>query len=614
MKKYLLSHLNLTIVTISVLLIMIVFNLFSGMLFGGIMADITGDKRYSLTDTTKNFLKNNQTPINMRLYVSKNIKRINPIYGAYADYINRFLEKYVANSHGLIKFSQVEIEPFSSTDIEAQKAGITDIKLADAGIKLGAKFITSRGNSITIPQFDIIRSDVLEDDISRKLSFLTSQKRPIIGVISPYFDIASQTSLLSGNADWPFITNLKKSGYMIYPLSLNSASIPPQLDAVMVFYPFLMNKLLIYALDQYLLKGGRVMIMLDSLSKERYVEDGQIFNYDSGMDDFLRHHGLTYYNSITVGDVENNQAVELSGDIFHNPFYPIVYESQMMPHPITENLHQLNFEYTSMLTYQNTNPDLLPTILFSTSPKSGILPASYMASKDYLSLTSELKTHNQPLPLAIMLEGNFIPFYKAPIVHDPKFQVNQPIYIREAEAPGKLLVVGDSDIASISSWQSEDAIKRGQIYTSDNLFFIRNALDYLSGTDLISAGSKYLASSQQNLNDILFKSAQNHYGRVRKQLFEQMSQNQKDIADLEKQYDDDNFNMPIKFKKHLDKLHEILQQTEISLQRTDYQIKEYHHLLLNMFSAFIIIIPTLLGLLAVFLIYQTRKYFYSRQK
>ena len=45
MKKYLLSHLNLTIVTISVLLIMIVFNLFSGMLFGKIMADITGDKR-----------------------------------------------------------------------------------------------------------------------------------------------------------------------------------------------------------------------------------------------------------------------------------------------------------------------------------------------------------------------------------------------------------------------------------------------------------------------------------------------------------------------------------------------------------------------------------------
>ena len=607
--KYLLSHLNLVGLSVSVLLIMIVFNLFNGMLLSSLTLDITGDKRYSLTETTKSFLKNNQMPINARLYVSKDIKRANLLYGAYADYIKRVIEKYASYSHGMIKFTQVEVEPFTSSEVEAQKAGITDIKLADATIRLGARFTTALGNSIVIPQFDILRSDILEDDLSRKLSFLISQKRPFVGVISPYFNIASQDKLINQDSDWQFIAQLEKYGYRFYPIPFSAGYIPEELDAVLVFYPVELQPLLSYALDQYLLKGGRVMIMLDSLSHQRYIDNGTIANYNSGMDEFLLHHGIKYYNTVTVGDIDNNRIIEIEGQNLRNPFYPVVKSENMAEHPINANLHQLHFEYTSLLSYQANNPDLFPTILLNTGPNSGILPAAFMASKDYLSLSTELKTFGSPMPLAILLEGNFQPFYDAPLIRTVAYQSKQPVFIDAPEAEGKLLVVADSDLASIHSWQNEDALKRGQIYTSDNLFFIRNALDYLTDTDLVSAGSKYLASSQLNLKEVMYNIAQKRYSKQKKQLFALMTQNRMDMMELEKEFSDDNFNMPIKFKKRLKELEDSIQQNEIGIKRIEYQTKEYHRLLMNIFSAFIIIFSTLVSLLIVYFSYRAVRRF-----
>lgn len=602
--KYLLSHLNLVGLSVSILLIMVVFNLFNGMLLSDFTLDITGDKRYSLTQTTQDFLKNNQIPINARLYVSKNIKKANLLYGAYADYINRVIEKYVSQSHGMIKFTRVEIEPFTASEIEAQKAGITDIKLADATFKLGARFTTALGNSIVIPQFDILRSDILEDDLDRKLSFLVSKKRPFVGIISPYFNIASQDKLMNQDSDWQFIAQLEKSGYRFYPIPFSAGSIPEELDAVLVFYPVELQPLLNYALDQYLLKGGSVMIMLDSLSRQRYIDNGTIIHYNSGMDDFLQHHGIKYYNTVAVGDVDNNRIVEMEGQSIRNPFYPVVKSENMAKHPINENLNQLNFEYTSLLSYQANNQDLFPTILLSTGENSGILPAVYMASKDYLSLSTELKTFGAPLPLAILLEGNFQPFYTMPLITTVTYQAKQPIFINTPEAEGKLLVVADSDLASIYSWQDEEAVKRGQIYTSDNLFFIRNALDYLTGTDLVSAGSKYLASSQRKLGEVLYDFAQKRYSNAKRQLFAQMTRDRNDITDLENEFSDDNFNMPIKFKKRLKELQESMQQTETGLKRIEYQTQEYHRFLMNFFTAFIIIFSFLASLFIVYVVYR----------
>lgn len=604
MKKYLSSHFNLWSLSISILLIMIVFNLFNGLLFSGFITDITGDKRYSLTEDTQYFLENNQMPINARLYVSKNIKKINQIYGTYADYVNRFLEKYATDSNGLIKLTQVETEPFTSKDMEAQKAGIKDIKLADSEIKFGARFTTALGNSIVIPQFDILRADVLEDDLSRKLSFLVSQKRPLVGVISPYFNIASQNKLSASTADWPFISQLEKSGYRFYPIPLSSGSIPDELDAVLVFYPTDLQPLLTYALDQYLLKGGNVMIMLDSLSHERFIDNGTVIDYNSGMDDFLQHHGITYYNTVTLGDIDNNRVVTMEGQNLRNPFYPVIKREQMSDHPINRNLHQLNLEYTSLLSYQPNNEDLQVEILLTSGHNSGILPAAFMASKDYISLASELKTFGYPLPLAMLLEGKFQPFFNAPLIRNPEFQMKQPLFIDSPQADGKLLVVADSDVASIYSWQDEEAVKRGQVYTSDNLFFIRNALDYLTGTDLVSAGSKYITSSQENLQDILYKIAQKRYGKTRQRLFAQMTQDRMDIGKLEDEFTEDNFNMPVKFKKRLQQLQESIDDSEIALRRTDYQIKELHHFLINAFSIFIMLFPTILSTLIVYVIYR----------
>ena len=50
-------------------------------------------------------------------------------------------------------------------------------------------------------------------------------------------------------------------------------------DVVLVFYPLGLDKIALYALEQYLLRGGNVIVMLDSFAEERFIGKNKYFSY-----------------------------------------------------------------------------------------------------------------------------------------------------------------------------------------------------------------------------------------------------------------------------------------------------------------------------------------------
>ena len=94
-KKRIDSNKNLAILIGIVLLLLVLFNVISGLIFGYMLVDTTSDNRYNLSPSTKKYLQENKSNITIRLYVSKNLNQSNQTYGDYADYINRMLYKYV---------------------------------------------------------------------------------------------------------------------------------------------------------------------------------------------------------------------------------------------------------------------------------------------------------------------------------------------------------------------------------------------------------------------------------------------------------------------------------------------------------------------------------------
>ena len=141
------KHLFLGITIVFALILFISVNLLMGMWLGNEYLDLTPDKRYSLSDKTKEFLKNNQKPIVINLYQSSDLAQKNPELGQYATYVRKLLQEYKKNSHGLIDISLVDVQPFHSSQASAEAAGIKEFDFGDGSkyLYLGANFTNNSG-------------------------------------------------------------------------------------------------------------------------------------------------------------------------------------------------------------------------------------------------------------------------------------------------------------------------------------------------------------------------------------------------------------------------------------------------------------------------------------
>ena len=592
------------------ILLLILFNVLSGVLFGYSFLDITSDKRYSLTDTTLDFLKQNQTNMTIRFYASSDIKQNNLSYSHYADYVNRLLSKYSSRSHGKIKLETIEVEPYSSAEVEAEKSELRPLYVGsnDNHIYLGANIISSNSKALNIPAFEIKRKSMLEDDISRLLSIINSTNTPTIGIISPHFNISAKGKIMSLNSEWPFIKQLRASGYRIINLDEKSASIPSNIDVLLVFYPFDMLAMSVYAIDQYLLRGGNVIVMLDAFSEIRYAKEHSYHKYESGLDGFLNHLGIKYYNDIVVGDLYNNQNIVIDGQKTSYPFYLRLSKEQQADHPIFNGINNINMNYASLLSLNEDKTNLKSTILISTGNNSGIFPAHLVPNFTYNELKQRITSGNKAVPLALLLEGKFDPFYKTPLVNDPEFLAGLPPFINFAQDEGKLVIIGDSDMMAWSLWRGDD--DNGQLfYSSDNVLFLRGIIDYLSNSNFIQIGQKSGYHKQYNLSDVLQNWIYKRAYPLQEQINKRLSQVYFELNQLTISSGDEELGVSAGKSKKIFDLQKQATNLEQMLKQLNYKISDDYRKLLTYFAIAMMLLPCLLAVLFVWVIY----YFYKRR-
>ena len=597
-----------------ILLLVILFNILSGLFFGYIIGDVTADKRYRLSSATKEFLDKNEVPLTIRLYVSKDLKQASSIYGDYAEYVNRLLNQYVENSHNLIKLELVEITPYSSTEMTVEKFGLRPLELEDTthSVYLGANIIRVDSEAVSIPVFDIERKSILEDDISRTISVLTGRKKFVIGIISPYFNIASLGNMFLLDDNWSFIRLLNAAGFAIKPLSDVSPYIPEDVDAVLVFYPVSLKPFSLYAIDQYLLRGGNVMVMMDSFSEIRLSQDKDFTPYNSGMQKFLDNLGITYYEDMLIGDLDNNQTVISAGRTVPYPFHLRVYQEQMTRHPVMNNLHELRLNYGSLFNFKPLYKDLNITPLFKTGFNSSLLPTEWVYLQTYDAMMNKMKSENFQFSLALLVEGNFRALYKRPLIDNGPLLLKMPVFINKAEKNGKLLLVSDSDMVGPQLWKGGSPDGSVSFYSSDNFFFIRNALDYLTSSNYTQVGQKFISRNKINLNNIILAWAKNRYADQLNRLKLQLNDVKRQINQFYREDKNDN-----ELKNSIGRQKKIydLQNKERTLEQTvkeiDYYIQGSYHKLKIWFAVVMMILPALLSVLLLWMGYRIYQFLYQ---
>jgi len=248
-----------------------------------------------------------------------------------------------------------------------------------------------------------------------------------------------------------------------------------------------------FLIDQYLMKGGSILWMidklnvnLDSINKYKfYVPEP----YPLGLDELWFKYGIRIQPNL-VQDLESTripQIVGMQGDKPQTEMFKWFYHVLVTPdseHPIVNNLDRINLYSPSSIDTIQTNTEIIKTVLLHSSKYSRYQLSPARITFDILRYEPEVSRFNKPdLPLAVLVEGNFESFFKNKLTSGTKEMLDQigEEFIEKSESSGKMIFISDGDIAKNLFDAGSEKISPIGFNKWENYAFIGNE-DFISNS------------------------------------------------------------------------------------------------------------------------------------
>ncbi|MBK8519237.1 MAG: gliding motility-associated ABC transporter substrate-binding protein GldG [Saprospiraceae bacterium] len=252
-----------------------------------------------------------------------------------------------------------------------------------------------------------------------------------------------------------------------------------------------------FKLDQYIMQGGKIIWMidkfhvsLDSINKYKFYIPTES---DTGIDDLLFKYGIRIMPDLII-DLECSsipQVVGMAGDKPQTKLFPWVYHIVAAPnsdHPITKHIDRINFFFPSTIDTIKSDGQIKKTILVSSSKYSRSQLSPMRLSFEILKVAPDPSKFNDGLrPVAVLLEGEFESYFKNRVTPEFK-QLLQDMHLdfkERSSAQAKQLIISDSDFAknlvNTATGNTEDIgyNKWERKYYKGNKDFILNTVEYM---------------------------------------------------------------------------------------------------------------------------------------
>ncbi len=459
---------NQTLMRIGLLVGIIIFiNIISIRIFQRF--DLTESKAYTLSDASKNLVKNLDDKFIAKAYFSGDLPAP---YNNYRRYLQDQLDEYRAYSNG--NFQYEFIDPSGKEDAikEAQRYGIPEVqvqvikedKMQVEKAVMGVVFMYGDKQE-TIPV--VKELEKLEYDISLNIKKLSQSEQKKVGI-------------LSGHGE-PVLDKMKEfhqllqQQYQVQTVSLaNGAEVPMDISALVVVAP---NEKLqdweTYLIDQYIMKGGKVGFLLNKVKVASLQEQmGQPL--DVNLDKLLENYGVR----INTDMVRDTRCANITIQQQVGPFmipsqvqYPYIpVASDFNPkNIIVKNLQPILFYFVSSIdTTLAEKKGVRLEVLVTSSGKSGRMQNVFPISPT-MQYTQEMFQEPR-LPLAVTLEGNFRSAFENSIpMLDSAMQGKIDFAQKQNSCSnGRILVIGDGDFVVNETGGS-----------ASNALFAGNLIDWL---------------------------------------------------------------------------------------------------------------------------------------
>jgi len=238
--------------------------------------DITDQKLYTLSDGTKAILGKLNQPLKLRLYYTKTAVRKAPdqirYYNNYYHFVEALLEEYARTANGMVKLEIIDPRPFSDEEEDALRYGLKRFPITEEeNFFFGLVLQTQFGVVKTIPFFSPDRQNFVEYDISHLIDTAVTREKKRIGILSslPVMgeDVTgymAQLMRMQGQKPappWTIVRQLQQQ-YDVKKIKTDTEEIK-DIDILLVIHPKKLSEKTLFAIDQFVLKGGRTIICVD---------------------------------------------------------------------------------------------------------------------------------------------------------------------------------------------------------------------------------------------------------------------------------------------------------------------------------------------------------------
>ena len=433
--------------------------------------DLTADSRYTLSETSETVLAKATDPLIVDVFLAGNLP---DAFLKLQLETRQLLEEYAAkNPH--LKFAFVNPVPEGAPveqiaqDFNARGMRPQQVQLRDNG-KVSQEFVfpwaiaSYQGKTLTIPLLKKTLGASPDEFISRSVQNLEyAFTDAFYRLLNPK---SKRIAVLKGNGELPdryiadFFKTLRNS-YFIAPFPLDSVQVNTdtvmaalnKFDLVVAAKPTTaFTDVEKYALDQYLMHGGKALFLIDQVAMETdslYKRDGMALATarNLNLNDFLFSYGIRI-NPVLIEDLYAAPLVLATGTGSESQYtqlpwfyYPLVTPQEN--HPINTNIdNPIAFKYANQIELLDNGLD--QTVLLQSSQLSKINGVPVAITLE--SITTEPtpdRYASGPQNLAVLVEGTFTSAFKNRILPVEKSSIP---FRESATQKSALVVIADGDL------------------------------------------------------------------------------------------------------------------------------------------------------------------------
>lgn len=461
---------SLTIITL--LLLFLAFNLVWALKLPTIRLDFSEHKIHTLSEPVRTLLASLERPVDLYFFNSSKHPQKSNAVKSYGKRVEWLLKEYEKAAKGKINLHLIDPKPFSEDEYKARLLGLDD----QQGF-FGLVGTTTGQGPHSIQAFRLDRESLLEYEISHLLHKVIHPEQPVIGLIST-LPMDGERDEHSGvnTPPWQSLQALRRQ-FNLVSLEPGIEKIPEHVKTLMVVHPGKLPDPTLYAIDQFVLGAGKLMMFIDPLAG---LDTSVTAPENPRLEALLAAWGVQMHANKVIADHDHATSVIMTTGqpaVRHPAALTLPRQAMAQDDISTWKLHSINVLSSGALAPAKKSRMTFTPLLQSSGHAALFDTERFALPAQFDSLINEAAARGQQQVIAARIEGPAYSVFPDGI-SESKAGLQKAAHIH-------VVVVADTDLLSdrVAGMLKDNHAPSGP--SSDNAMFVLNTLDNLAAPDTL---------------------------------------------------------------------------------------------------------------------------------